>query len=63
VEISFVELEDGRTRVDIVHSGWERLGAEAQSWRDRNYAGWSGVLPPFIAAAQARAPEGGASGA
>lgn len=50
VEITFVPLDDGRTRVDIVHTGWERLGAEAQSWRDANAGGWSGLHPHFVTA-------------
>lgn len=50
VEISFVALDDGSTRVDIVHTGWERLGAGAQSWRDANAGGWSGLLPHFVRA-------------
>lgn len=50
VEITFVPLDDFRTRVDIVHTGWERLGAEAQSWRDANAGGWNGLLPHFVTA-------------
>jgi uncharacterized protein YndB with AHSA1/START domain len=50
VEITFVPLDDGRTRVDIVHTGWERLGAEGRSWRDANAGGWNGLLPHFAAA-------------
>jgi uncharacterized protein YndB with AHSA1/START domain len=50
VEISFEALGDGETRVEIVHSGWERLGAEGESWRDANRGGWSGLLPAFEAA-------------
>jgi uncharacterized protein YndB with AHSA1/START domain len=49
VEIRF--LADGdATRVQITHRGWERLGAEAESWRDANRRGWGGVLPAFAAA-------------
>jgi hypothetical protein len=50
VEITFVALADDRTRVDIVHSGWERLGASGQEWRDANRAGWYAVIPSFLAA-------------
>jgi hypothetical protein len=50
VEVTFVALEDGTTRVDIVHTGWEQLGAEGPSWRDANAGGWSGLLPHFVAA-------------
>jgi len=50
VEITFTPLPDGTTRVAIVHTGWERLGTDGQPWRDRNQAGWSGLLPAFIRA-------------
>jgi uncharacterized protein YndB with AHSA1/START domain len=50
VEITFMPLAAGTTRVDIVHSGWERLGDDSQAWRDRNHLGWSGLLPAFIRA-------------
>jgi hypothetical protein len=52
VDIRFVPLAPDRTRVDVVHSGWDRLGAGGQDWRDRNTAGWDGVLPFFVLAAQ-----------
>jgi hypothetical protein len=52
VEVSFVDLGD-RTRLDIVHSGWERLGKEGAGWRNSNRAGWDALLPSFLAAAQA----------
>jgi hypothetical protein len=51
VEIRFHPDGTG-TRVEIEHRGWERLGAEGQSWRDRNMGGWTRLLPHFIAAAQ-----------
>lgn len=54
VEVRFVPVADGATRVDIVHTGWERLGAGGQAWRDANGAGWDGLLPHFIAAVIAR---------
>ena len=47
VEITFVGLDDGTTRVDIVHTGWERLGADGQAWRDANAGGWASLLPHF----------------
>jgi hypothetical protein len=40
----------GDTRVEIEHRGWERLGADAGVWRDRNRAGWETLLPHFAAA-------------
>jgi hypothetical protein len=50
VEITFVALDNGTTRVDIVHTGWERLGADGPPWRDANAGGWSGLLPHFTGA-------------
>jgi uncharacterized protein YndB with AHSA1/START domain len=50
VEITFVDAGDGTTRVEIVHSGWERLGDGGESWRDANRGGWSGLLPAFVTA-------------
>jgi hypothetical protein len=51
VEIRFVPVGDAATRVEIEHRGWERLGAEGETWRERNHGGWSTLLPHFIAAA------------
>ena len=48
VEIRFVDRGDGTTRLDIVHSGWERLGERGSSWREANTAGWSAMVPNFI---------------
>lgn len=53
VAISFTEVNDDATRVEIVHTGWERLGADGPDWRTRNIGGWEGVLPHYIAAAEA----------
>jgi uncharacterized protein YndB with AHSA1/START domain len=50
VELRFVPLDTDRCRLDIVHSGWERLGARADTWRSANRAGWDGLLPHFVAA-------------
>jgi hypothetical protein len=52
VELTFVDLGDGTTRLEIVHSGWERLGADGSSWRDANTNGWNAMLPAFIAATE-----------
>ncbi len=52
VELTFVDLGDGRTRLEIVHSGWDRLGAEGDAWRNANTAGWSSLVPCFVAAAE-----------
>jgi uncharacterized protein YndB with AHSA1/START domain len=53
VELTFVDQGDGTTRLDIVHSGWENLGAEGRQWRDANTSGWNAVFPNFVAAAEA----------
>jgi len=50
VEIRFVPQGDTATRVEIEHRGWERLGADGDEWRDRNRAGWQGLLPHYVAA-------------
>lgn len=47
VELTFVALGPDRSRLDIVQRGWERLGADAQSWRDANAGGWGALLPSF----------------
>ena len=52
VEIRFVAAGERATRVEIEHRGWDVLGAEGQSWRDRNRAGWSTLLPSFVAATE-----------
>ncbi len=59
VDIRFVALDGASTRVDIAHTGWERLGADAQLWRDRNQAGWTTLLPHYLdfAAATPTAPD------
>jgi hypothetical protein len=49
VELTFVATGEGTTRLDVVHSGWERLGAGAEEWRDANRGGWSGLVPHFAA--------------
>jgi uncharacterized protein YndB with AHSA1/START domain len=52
VEIQFLDRGDGSTRVEIVHSAWDRLGSEGESWRDRNHGGWATLLPHFVDAAE-----------
>ena len=37
--------------MEITHTGWERLGAEAETWRDANRGGWAGLLPHLRRAA------------
>jgi uncharacterized protein YndB with AHSA1/START domain len=50
VEIRFLPIGADRTRVEIEHAGWERLGDRGDSWRERNQAGWSTLLPHYLAA-------------
>jgi uncharacterized protein YndB with AHSA1/START domain len=40
VDVEFIELDDGSTRVDLEHRGWERLGAEAAERRSSYLVGW-----------------------
>jgi uncharacterized protein YndB with AHSA1/START domain len=47
VAISFHEIGDDRTRVEIEHRGWERLGDGAESWRERNLTAWRSLLPHY----------------
>ena len=53
VEIRFLPGDDGATRVEIEHRGWERLGADGEGWRDRNHGGWATLLPHYVRAAGA----------
>ncbi len=46
VEITFTGQE-GHTRVQIEHRGWERLGALGPDWRQANFGGWSTLLPHY----------------
>ena len=50
VEIRFVPVGEAATRVEIEHSGWERLGERGPTWRARNLGGWSTLLPHYRAA-------------
>jgi uncharacterized protein YndB with AHSA1/START domain len=50
VEIRFVAVGEAATRVEIEHSGWERLGDRGPFWRERNLGGWATLLPHFRAA-------------
>jgi uncharacterized protein YndB with AHSA1/START domain len=49
VEVRF-RANGAVTRIEIEHRGWERLGSEAQEWRERNRGGWQALLPHLIAA-------------
>ncbi|MDN5860634.1 MAG: SRPBCC domain-containing protein [Pseudonocardia sp.] len=48
VEITFVPVAATSTRVDIVHTGWERLGADGPDWRERNLGGWTTLIPHYL---------------
>ncbi len=48
VEIRFVDCGHDRTRVEIEHDGWERLGERAPERREGNRSGWGSVLPHFV---------------
>lgn len=52
VEISFREVATDRATVEIVHRGWERLGADGPVWRTRNTQGWQTLLPHYRQAVQ-----------
>jgi len=56
VEIRFVATSIASTRVEIEHRGWERLGSEGPTWRDRNRGGWDTLLPHYLAALAATVP-------
>ena len=43
VEVTFVATENG-TRVELTHSGWENLGAEAMEARAEYDSGWEFVF-------------------
>jgi uncharacterized protein YndB with AHSA1/START domain len=45
VDIHFLSGDAGRTRIDIEHRGWDRLGDEGDLWRSRNQLGWETLLP------------------
>jgi uncharacterized protein YndB with AHSA1/START domain len=47
VAISFRSIDERTTRVQIKHRGWERLGTDAETWRDRNYAAWGTLLSRY----------------
>ena len=51
VEITFAARDDGTTRVEIEHRGWERLGGRGEEWRARNARGWSTLFPHYEEAA------------
>jgi uncharacterized protein YndB with AHSA1/START domain len=44
VELTFNSTSSGRTRVQLVHSGWELMGERAAARRDEYDEGWDFVL-------------------
>jgi uncharacterized protein YndB with AHSA1/START domain len=52
VEVRFVP-EGDRTRVDLEHRGWERLGQDAAEGRGSYDSGWAPTLARFAEAASA----------
>jgi uncharacterized protein YndB with AHSA1/START domain len=46
LEVRFVVVPEG-TRVELEHSGWEKLLDEGRAQRDRHDHGWSVVLAAF----------------
>lgn len=56
VEVQFIQQDDGKTRVDLEHRGWERLGDLATHGRGEYAGGWNMVFEErFAAAANAAA--------
>ena len=57
LEITFTP-DDGGTRVDLEHRGWERLGALAAEARAGYGDNWTGVLSLFVELAEQHREEG-----
>jgi uncharacterized protein YndB with AHSA1/START domain len=57
LEITFTP-DDGGTRVDLEHRGWERLGALAAEARAGYGENWTGVLSLFVELAEQHREEG-----
>jgi hypothetical protein len=47
VAVEFSAVAADRTRVDLVHDGWEWLGEQAASARVGYAGGWAGVIAAF----------------
>ena len=50
--VRFEAIDDEKTRVDLIHSGWENFGEEAKATRSGYDTGWDIVLADFISATQ-----------
>jgi uncharacterized protein YndB with AHSA1/START domain len=48
IDIRFVDAGDGTTRVDVLHSGWERLGDRAEEVRASYDTGWTFVIGHYV---------------
>jgi hypothetical protein len=35
--------------VEIEHRGWESLGSDGETWRERNRSAWGSLLPHYLA--------------
>jgi hypothetical protein len=57
VEISFIALQGGSTRVELEHRNLERYGDKAAAVRDAlgSERGWLGILKSFVADTEANA--------
>ena len=51
VEVRFSDAGSGVTLVELTHTGWEKLGAQAVSVRERYETGWDFVLGEYFAKA------------
>ncbi len=51
VDIRFRAQGAGATRIEIEHTGWERLGDREDALRQQNRLGWDSILPLFASAA------------
>lgn len=55
VDVTFSDTGDGRCAVELVHSGWEAVPAEARAeWRQLHDLGWSHFLPLLADLAEGR---------
>jgi uncharacterized protein YndB with AHSA1/START domain len=50
IEVTFTD-EDGKTRVDLEHRGWERLGDQAAEAKTGYSQGWQAVLAGYAESA------------
>ena len=49
VDILFTDLGNGRTLIEIVHTGWERL-EDGPDWRTANERAWTTLMPAYLTA-------------